>query len=252
MSHYKKDSLGDRMKEYENRNQYYLQKRTPVIIRVDGKSFHSFTRGLQKPFDNIFNTTMISTMESMCAEIQNCVFAYVQSDEITFLLKDYQNINTAAWFEYRTDKLCSISAGLATYYFNKHFTEKAKRIISISEDEKYKLSLETCLDKIAIFDARCFNIPKEEVTNCFYWRQLDAVRNSIQACGQAYFSHKQLEHKSCEQIKQMLIDINHPWENIPIYKQRGTCCRREGKEWITDCAMPLLVKEGRDYLETLI
>ena len=191
-------------------------------------------------------------MESMCAEIQNCIFAYVQSDEITFLLKDYQNINTAAWFEYRTDKLCSSSASLATYYFNKYFKENAERLIALIDDEKYKMILESCIDKIAVFDARCFNIPKEEVTNCFYWRQLDAVRNSIQACGQAYFSHKQLEHKSCEEIKQMLNAINHPWENISISKQRGTCCRREGREWITDCTMPLLVKEGRDYLEALI
>lgn len=196
--------------------------------------------------------TMIQTMESMCVEIQNCLFAYCQSDEITFFLKDYQNLNTSAWFEYRTDKLCSISSSLATYYFNKYFNENAKHFIAISDNEEYITNLLNCLNKLAVFDSRCFNIPKEEVINCFYWRQLDAVRNSIQACGQAYFSHKQLEYKSCENIKQMLIGANHPWENVPIYKQRGTCCRREGKEWITDYSMPLLVKEGREYLEPLI
>lgn len=250
---YNKDGLGNRMKEYESRNQYYLQKRTPVILRLDMRAGHSFTKGLQKPFDNIFMNTMIATMEQCCEEIQNCVFGYTQSDEITFVLIDYYNINTAAWFEYRTDKLCSISAGLATYHFTKIFEENAKRIISFDPNDKYALTLQRCISKPSIFDARCFNIPKEEVTNCLYWRQLDAVRNSIQACGQAEFSHKQLDHKTCENIKEMLVEKGKPWESLPVYKQRGTCCRRDKEEgWVTNYSMPLLVKEGREYLEELI
>ena len=252
MAQYKKDSLGDRMKDYESRNQYFLQKRTPVIIRIDGRAFHSFTRHLQKPFDNIFMNTMIQTMEALCEEIQNCICGYTQSDEITLVLKDYTTLNTAAWFDYRTDKLCSISASLATYCFNKFFKINAQHFISISKDNNYKLALEICMDKPAIFDARCFNLPKEEITNCLYWRQLDAVRNSVQACGQAVFSHKDLNRKTCEEIKEMLSERGCPWENIPIYKQRGTCCKREDKEWITDYTMPLLVKEGREYIETLL
>lgn len=247
------DSFGNRIKEYEHRNQYFLQKRTPVIIRVDGRAFHSFTNKLQKPFDNIFTNSMIQTMESLCGEIQNCIFGYVQSDEISFVLKDYANLNTSPWFEYRTDKLCSISASLATWYFNKYFKENSIRILKCSTNNNdYQSALEKCIEAPAIFDARCFNVPKEEVVNVIYWRQLDAVRNSIQACGQAEFSHKELMYKTCDNIKQMLNDIGKSWDNLPIYKQRGTCCRREGREWITDYSMPLLVKEGREYLETLI
>ncbi len=252
MSHYKKDSLGDRMKEYERRNQYYLQKRTPVIIRLDMRAGHTFTKGLQKPFDSIFMNSMIATMENLCEEVQNCVFGYTQSDEITLVLVDYYNLNTAAWFEYRTDKLCSISGSLATYYFTKNFAENAKRIISVNSNSDYVLTLEKCLNRLSIFDARCFNLPKEEVTNCLYWRQLDAVRNSIQALGQSMFSHRQLMNKSCKDIKEMCEERGCAWENLPIYKQRGTCCRREEGEWITNYTMPLLVKEDREYLEELL
>ena len=245
--------LGTRMKEYESRNQYYLQKRTPVVIRVDGRAFHSFTKGLNRPFDNVFQTAMIETMEAMCEQIQNCIFAYTQSDEITFILKDWKELNTSAWFDYRTDKLCSISASLATYYFNKFFKFNATRIINNSSaTDEYALTLIHCLDKIAIFDARCFNIPKEEVTNLIYWRQLDAIRNSILSCGQATFSHKELMNKSCNQIKDMLAQAGQPWENIAIYKQRGTACRREEGTWITDYSMPILSKEGREYIESLL
>lgn len=252
MSHYKKDSLGDRMKEYERRNQYYLQKRTPVIIRLDMRAGHTFTKGLQKPFDSIFMNSMIVTMENLCEEVQNCIFGYTQSDEITLVLVDYYNLNTAAWFEYRTDKLCSISGSLATYYFTKNFAENAKRIISVNSNSDYVLTLEKCLNRLSIFDARCFNLPKEEVTNCLYWRQLDAVRNSIQALGQSMFSHRQLMNKSCKDIKEMCEEHGCAWENLPIYKQRGTCCRREEGEWITNYTMPLLVKENREYLEELL
>lgn len=109
-----------------------------------------------------------------------------------------------------------------------------------------------CLEKMAIFDARCFNIPKEEVVNLVYWRQLDAIRNSILMCGQANFSHAELMNKSCSQIKEMLLSIGKDWDKLPIYKQRGIACVRENKTWITDYSMPILLKEDRDYLERLI
>ena len=225
-----KDQLGNRMKEYERRNQYYLQKRSPVIIRIDMRAGHSYTKGLNRPFDNIFQNTMIQTMESLCEQIQNCIFGYVQSDEITFILKDYTQLNTSAWFDYRTDKLCSISASLATYYFNKYFAENANRIISAEPTSSYSITLSKCInEKVATFDARCFNIPKEEVVNLV-----------------------QLMNKSCKEIKTMLEDIGKSWDKIPIYKQRGTACRREEGTWVTDYSMPLLLKEGRAYLEDLI
>lgn len=246
------DALGQRMKKYEAVSKNVLMTRTPVAIRVDGKAFHTFTRSLMKPFDNVFTNSMIQTMEAMCADIQNCIFGYVQSDEITFILKDYEQLNTAAWFDYEVQKLCSVTASMATFYFNKFFKENADRIIWSNPNDNYALTLSRCIGAPAMFDARCFNIPKEEVVNLIYWRQLDAVRNSIQACGQAHFSHKQLMNKSCKDIKEMLVEINQPWENLPVFKQRGTCCTREDKQWVTDYSMPMLVKEGREYLEALI
>ena len=246
------DALGQRMKKYEAVPKSALMTRTPVAIRVDGKAFHTFTKHLVKPFDNVFMNSMIQTMEAMCADIQNCIFGYVQSDEITFILKDYEQLNTAAWFDYEVQKLCSVSASMATFYFNKFFRENAERMIRANPNDEYSLTLGRCLNMPAMFDARCFNIPREEVVNLVYWRQLDAVRNSIQACGQAVFSHKELMHKSCNDIKEMLEERGCPWERLPIFKQRGTCCTREDKQWVTDYSMPMLVKEGREYLEALI
>ena len=246
------DALGQRMKKYEGVAKTVLMSRTPVAIRVDGKAFHTFTKNLKKPFDTIFVNAMIQTMETMCQNIQNCIFGYVQSDEITFILKDYEQLNTSAWFDNEVQKLCSISASMATYYFNLYFREKAQHFIDVSSDSQYSDVLRRAIISPAMFDARCFNIPREEVVNLIYWRQLDAVRNSIQAAGQAQFSHKQLMHKSCNMIKEMLEENGTPWEKFPTYLQRGTCARRENGEWITDYAMPLLVKEGREYLEALI
>ncbi|MBR6253146.1 MAG: tRNA(His) guanylyltransferase Thg1 family protein [Clostridia bacterium] len=246
------DDLGNRMKKYEAVSKTCLMTRTPVAIRVDGKAFHTFTKQLNKPFDSVFVNAMIQTMETMCEKIQNCIFGYVQSDEITFILKDYEQLNTSAWFDNEVQKLCSVSASMATYYFNVYFREKAEHIIATSPNSEYSDILRRTIISPAMFDARCFNIPREEVINLIYWRQLDAVRNSIQAAGQAKFSHKQLMGKSCKMIKEMLEENGTPWENFPTYLQRGTCAIREGKEWITDYSMPMLVKEGREYLEALI
>ena len=112
-----------------------------------------------------------------------------------------------------------------------------------------------------MFDARCFNIPKEEVTNLVYWRQLDATRNSIQMVGQANFSHKELQGKSCEKIKEMLItEKGISWEGFhPMYKH-GSCCIKVTTEtdgvtrssWEIDKNIPLFVGEGRGYIESLI
>ena len=225
-----RDMLGNRMKEYERRNQYWLQKRTPVCIRVDMRAGHTFTKGFKRPFDEIFMKTIQQTAKYMCENIEGAVLSYQQSDEITIILQDYKKLNTEAWFDYRTDKLCSISASMATVAFNKYFSDnvvefilsedakegikkglpKAPYIIdsfySLADNEKdYVQTLLKAVEKGAMFDARCFNIPKEEVTNLLYWRQLDAARNSGQMIGQAYLSHKELQNKYCGDIHDMLL-----------------------------------------------
>ena len=116
-----KDSLGDRMKGYENISRNYLTRRIPAIIRIDGKAFHTFTRGMKKPFDRILMSTMQDVMKYLCENIQGCVFGYTQSDEITLVLTDYEKITTDAWFGYNIQKMSSIAASMASVAFNKFF-----------------------------------------------------------------------------------------------------------------------------------
>ena len=227
----KKDSLGDRMKEnYENRAKTYLVRRMPVIIRLDGKAFHTFTRGMKKPYDEIFHNTMNATMKYLCENIQGCKLGYTQSDEITLLLTDYDTLDTDAWFDNNVQKICSVSASMATMAFNKTLLEICQDMDSSllgREDSQY---LNTIYPKagIAMFDSRCFNIPEDEVTNCFIWRQQDATRNAIQMLGQCNFSHKELQNKSCSDIQDMLMlqkGIN--FNDMPIEFKRGVCCIKE-------------------------
>lgn len=122
------DELGTRMKTfYEQIPKTRLMRRTPVAIRIDGKAFHTFTRGFQKPFDKVLMTTMQETTKYLCENIQGCVFGYTQSDEITLILIDYKELNTSAWFDYEVQKLCSISASMATMAFNKYFSENVDK-----------------------------------------------------------------------------------------------------------------------------
>ena len=195
----KNDDLGNRMKSYyEERSRTYLTRRTPVIMRYDGVAFHTFTRGMCKPFDKIFVESMQETMKYLCENIQGCVLGYTQSDEITLVLVDYKNLNSAAWFDYQVQKMVSVGAGMASMYFNKVFYQKVADFLGAFPSLRDELSATymKAVDKGAFFDARVFNIPVEEVTNCVLFRQLDAERNSILAIGQANFSHKELQNKS--------------------------------------------------------
>lgn len=258
--------LANRMKEYEKRNQYYLQKRIPVAIRMDGRSFHTFTKGFQRPFDEILMTTMQETARYMCENIQNAKFAYVQSDEITIILVDYDTLETDCWFNYRTDKLCSIAASMATLKFNMAFKEAIlneewewKNSLTPQSVEiqkaynNYITTLKKAAQKGAMFDARCFNIPKEEVANLIYWRQLDAMRNSVQMVAQANFPHKELQGLNQEALKGKLhFEKNIIWDNYPIYKQRGTAVYKSASgDWIIDKCMPIL-KYNWHYIQDLI
>ncbi|MDE5830514.1 MAG: tRNA(His) guanylyltransferase Thg1 family protein, partial [Clostridia bacterium] len=224
------DDLGNRMKTfYEQISKIKLMRRTPVIIRIDGKAFHTFTRGFKRPFDDVLIKTMQETTKYLCENIQGCVLGYCQSDEISLVLVDYQRFETSAWFDYEIQKMCSISASMATMAFNKIFSDMVGKLhIQGTLEKEYSCILYKAAQRGAMFDARVFNIPKEEVTNCIYWRQLDASRNSIQMVGQANFSHKELQNKSCNDIQDMLMmqkGIN--WNDFPIYQKRGSCCIKE-------------------------
>ena len=281
-------NLAVRMKEfYENVPKTNLMRRTPVVIRIDGKTFHSFTKGFKRPFDEVLIKTMQETTKYLCENIQGCVLGYTQSDEISLVLVDYQRFETSAWFDYEVQKMCSIAASMATMAFNKFFYENVflyNGMASVDMSNKkypYKEVYAKAVKKGAMFDARVFNIPKEEVTNYIYWRQLDASRNSIQMVGQANFSHKELQNKSCNNIQDMLMEqkgIN--WNDYPTVCKRGTAIikkiiAREEKsfiddmledsfdnvknniikqtlKWIIDKDIPIFKGEGREYIEKLV
>jgi len=250
-----RDDLGKRMKEfYEQVPKTRLVRRMPVAIRIDGKAFHTFTRGFKKPFDEVLMKSMQETMQYLCKNIQGVKLGYTQSDEITLILTDYDTLTTSAWFDYEVQKMCSISASMATMAFNKAFSNNAtQHMINCVTDFPYNDVLIKARDKGAMFDARVFNIPKEEVTNLVYWRQLDATRNSIQMVGQAYFSHKELQNKTCNMIQDMLHEqkgIN--WNDYEVDKKRGSCCIKTEEGWIIDKNIPIFKGEGRNYIDRLI
>lgn len=256
-----RDELGKRMKTfYETIPKTRLMRRVPVAIRIDGKAFHSFTKGFERPFDEVLITSMQETMKYLCQNIQGCVLGYHQSDEITLILIDYQKLTTDAWFDYEVQKMCSISASMATMAFNKEFTRNYLYFLHNEDldwedesNEKQAKIYSSAMMKGAMFDSRCFNIPKEEVANLIYWRQIDATRNSIQMVGQANFSHKELHGKTCNMIQDMLMTkkgIN--WNDFPTHQKRGSCCIKTENGWIVDKEIPIFKGEDREYIERLI
>lgn len=258
-------TLSDRMKEcYENRSKTYLTRKVPVIIRIDGKAFHTFTKGFKKPYDAVFHTAMNETAKYLCKNIQGCKMAYTQSDEISLLLTDFETPTTDAWFDYAVQKMTSISASMATFAFNKSFSGLICKIKE--ENIKNTEYLETLLrarEIGAFFDARCFSIPKEEVTNYFIWRQQDATRNAIQMLGQTYFTHKTLEGQNNDMIQDMLMTqrgIN--FNDMPSEFKRGVCIVKKQipctdrlcgykTDWTVDREIPIFTKD-RMYIETFL
>lgn len=257
-----KTKLGDRMKEYESVPKLKLMRKQPVIIRLDGKAFHTFTRDMKRPFDDILSKTMEDTMRYLCENIQGCVLGYTQSDEITLLLIDYKNVNSSAWFDYNVQKMCSVSASMATLAFNTAFSDNAIKMTSGANE-----IMDIYGDKFdkAMFDSRVFTLPQSEVCNCFIWRQQDATRNSIQSVGQANFSHKELHGKNVSMIQDMLMEqkgIN--WNDIETKYKRGSCAVKEvyyinegepneamRTRWAIDYEIPVFTQD-REYVDKYV
>lgn len=237
----KYDSLGDRMKGYENISRFYLTRRSPVIIRIDGKAFHTFTRGLKRPFDNILMSVMQETAKYLCKNISGCKLAYVQSDEISLLITDYDTIDTQAWFDNNLQKIVSVSASLATLAFNNFWCaavdceiEAANTAPFTTDENSYIM---TILDKRfkATFDSRAFIIPKDEVCNYFIWRQQDATRNSIQSLAQANFPHKELNGLNSSKLQdKLMLEKSINWNDLSVPCKRGVCVYYERKSFHTD------------------
>lgn len=270
-------SLGDRMKGYENIERRYLTRRLPVVLRLDGVHFHSYTKGFERPFYRPFREAMEKTMLDLANEIMGCKMAYTQSDEITLLLTDDDTLETQPWFGKNLQKIVSVSAAMATYFYNKNVLEViSEYIIESEKDIETKDGNNDCLeklaplvrahsDKMAVFDARAFCVPREEVLNAFEFRQQDATRNAVESAGQAYFSHNQLFGKSCNEIQEMLFQeksIN--FNDYPTWFKRGVCAVKkpvkittpDGKEvernkFVLDMEIPIFHKDP-EYIERFV
>ena len=221
-------SLGDRMKRYEAVWDTAMMRRSPAIVRVDGKAFHTLTRGMDKPFDNGFLDCMVDVADALVGQCQGAKIAYCQSDEVSVLLTDFDTITTEAWFAYRVQKLVSVAAAIATAAFTPSF-----RLLFPEKNN------------IPLFDARAFTLPKDEVTNYFVWRQRDAVRNSILSLAQSKFSAKEMHKKNTSELQEMLFQRHGlNWNDTPTHLKRGFCVTPDCHDW----HIPEFTQD-RDYIE---
>ena len=241
-----KMSLGDRMKTfYEAPNTDVLPMRLPVIMRLDGRAFHTLTKKLDRPFDGKIIDLMQNTAKYLCENISGAVFAYTQSDEISILIHNYKKLKTEAWFNNEVQKMVSISASIASSYFTANS--------------------DTIFNKITIaqFDSRVFVIPESEVCNYFIWRQQDWERNSVQMLARSLFSQKECHKKNNSELHEMCFQKGKNWNNLPIYLKRGTGVFKEetkrdkngelierGK-WIIDKKIPIFTK-NRFYINNFL
>jgi tRNA(His) guanylyltransferase len=227
--------LGNRMKGYEEVSRYQLMKRAPVIVRVDGKAFHTFTKKCNKPFDDRIINCMVNAAKAVAEEMQGFKAGYVQSDEATFVLTDYDDVHTQGWLGYKLNKMVSVSAALMTAYFNVFWRAAA----GMGYD-----------GRLALFDSRAFNVPREEVVNNLLWRANDWERNSLQMYCRSIFSHKQLMNKNRQDMHEMLHDKSKNWStDLTNQEKNGTfLIKRVGGEALE----PFMrgIEERHDILPT--
>jgi len=257
----KKDELSDRMKTYyENRTKTYLPRRTYTIIRLDGKAFHTYTKGLKKPFDVDFISDMDDTACYLCKNIQGVKMAFVQSDEISILLTDFEKLTTDAWYDGNVQKITSVSASLTTGKFNE--LRYLRNFDALTNESNIILPNEIveCLtNKTAFFDSRTYTIPNNvEVENYFIWRQQDTIRNSVASLSQSLFSSHELYNKNTNQQKCMCVSKNTDWNDLPIKHKHGRLIVKQSytkndsirTKWVS-VGVPLFTEE-REILTKLI
>jgi tRNA(His) guanylyltransferase len=204
------DNLGDRMKGYEDIWRNTLPERLPVIIRLDGRAFHSYTRDAERPYDQLLMNAMDNVAMELCGEAGNCVLAYIQSDEISLLLTQ-KSKDSQPWFANNVQKMTSVSASLASV----RMTLESPGVFLVKADKPVL--------RPAQFDARAFIIPPHEVVNYFIWRQQDWIRNSVQMLARAHYSHKQLDNKSQSDMHEMLHQKGVNWALLTPDQKNGRC-----------------------------
>lgn len=221
-----KSSIGNRMKKYEGIPRIHLTPRMPLICRLDGKAFHTYTSGCDKPWDKDISGALTNAAQHLMEQVQGAKLVYIQSDELSVLVNDYESFETQAWFDKNLQKIVSVSASIVTAYFNKYMWDVSPSV------------------KTALFDSRAFVIPKEDACNYFLWRQLDAERNSVSSLAQAHFSHKTLHGKNVQEMKVMLLEEKQiDWDTLPVAQKRGWCVLSSG----IDTEIPRF-QEDREYI----
>lgn len=263
------DSLGDRMKSYEDAYRTKLPIRMPVIMRIDGRAFHTYTAGCRKPVDKGLVDCMNDTAIALCEEVQGCKLAYVQSDEISLLLTNYETVDTQSWFENNLQKMVSISAAVASVTFTENswkiWGEQGHNGPGPGYDNNYS----TPVIKPATFDCRAFVMPKEDVCNYFLWRQQDATRNSVQMLARSLYSHKECTDKNNSELQEMCFQKGVNWNDVPIPQKRGRCIVKRSvpgsalnkktleivnfqrTEWAVDDTIPIFSVD-RNYVDRFV
>ena len=203
------DSLGDRMKQYEYDFSYTVPRDMPIMMRLDGKAFHTYTRGLEKPFSQLIIDAMWETAMVLCSEIQNARLAYIQSDEITILIYPRRLFESEPWFGNKIQKMVSVSAGIAS------------GVMSLESNKIFSKPKRAC------FDSRVWVLPSHEVCNAFIWRQQDWTRNSVQMLARSLYSHSILHGKDNSELQEMCFKQGRNWNDLPLYLRRGACLVRK-------------------------
>jgi tRNA(His) guanylyltransferase len=255
----KADTLGDRMKKYENITRFSLPPRTYTILRVDGRAFHTWTRGLNRPYDTQLIDCINEAAIVLCEQISGSLFAFAQSDEISVLAVDFKDIKSQSWFDGNIQKWVSVGASIATAAFNER--------VSYYNSDRNTTTLGSKKRPTATFDARVYTIPDfVEVENYFVWRQQDAERNSVTMLAQNYASHKQLHGKNRAAQHEIIHKAGDNWAKHPTRFKHGAMIRKkcgalelstgqrvrlESSNWFVDDETPIFTRK-RDYLRELI
>lgn len=256
------DSMGDRLKRYEAAYDQTIISRVPVIIRLDGKGFSRWTKSVSavKPFDNELSNNMANAMVKTAEKIEGCLFGFTQSDEITFVLRNDQSLESSPWFSNRIQKICSITSSIFTAEFNRNWGDR------IPPDTYFPL---------AYFDARVFAVPTlQESINTLIWRQQDSVKNSI-SCSTYYecakkigkgTARKQMEGLNGKQQQEMLFQTTGlNWSDYPTKFKRGIGCYKKivvypvseingsytRSEWVIDNELPIFAS-NQEWLRTIL
>lgn len=212
MSNSDKTSLGDRMKSYESpTTTRVVFKGQPIVARLDGKSFHTFTRGLRRPYDERLSQLMVETTKALVDRFQAKV-GYTQSDEITLVWYIETSSDAEYPFSGRIQKMESLMAAFASVYFNRQL----ERFLPEKKNE------------MPTFDARVFAVPTlTEAYNSVLWRQHDCTKNAISMAAQSMFSHKALQGKSGAEMQEMMWSAHGVnFNDYPAFFKRGSFVRR--------------------------